>query len=156
MLLTFLGVALVGALLAQDRPSMSSPVLRSEAESIAFTTKFSSFSSGKSYRIGVGSAEEALQDAQIELSKGGSDLSNEIQSFKQAFASGYFEVEEVAASGFIFEADELQPGDELTLRVVVPRAEAARLKRLFVLVSQDFGKGRWYIMDGAELNESHW
>jgi len=156
LFLAVCSAACVWTLLAQDRPSMTAPVLKSEADTITFSTRFSTFSAGKSYRIGVGSTEEALENAEIELLKAGNPFSKEPENFRQEFASGYFEVEEVVAKGYVFAADELTSEDELTLRVALPRSEADRLKRIFVLVSQDFGRDRWYIMDGAELNESHW
>jgi len=42
------------------------------------------------------------------------------------------------------------------MKVTIPRAEAERLRRLFIIVTKQFGPDRWYIMDGAEINDSHW
>ncbi len=42
------------------------------------------------------------------------------------------------------------------MKVTIPRTEADRLGRLFIIVAKQFGPDRWYIMDGAEINDTHW
>ena len=38
----------------------------------------------------------------------------------------------------------------------LPREEAERVGRLFIFVSKQFGPTTWYIIDGAEINGTHW
>lgn len=157
VLVTFLCVSFPWSLLGQGRASLSAPVLKAEPEGITFTTRFSQFVSGNDYRIGVGTDGEEITDAQFELSQGDSVLSKELFSFRQGFAKAYFNVEEILVRGFFFPASELPAaGEQLTLKVTMPRTEADRLKRLFIIITKQFGPDTWYIMDGAEINDSHW
>ncbi len=143
--------------LGQGRATLSAPVLKTEPDVITFTTRFSSFLDGNDYRIGVGATGEELAGAQFELSKNGSPVSKELFSFRQGSASAYFNVDEIQVQGFFFPSSELPAAEEeLILRVVVPRSEAEKAKRLFIIVTKQFGPDTWYIMDGAEINDSHW
>ena len=143
--------------LGQGRASLTSPVLKTEPDQIIFTTRFADFLDGNDYRIGVGAVGEVLDGAQFELSQGGSPLSKELFSFRQGFASAYFSVDEIQVQGFFFPSSELPPGEErLTLKVTVPRSAAEKAQRIFIIVTKQFGPDTWYIMDGAEINNSHW
>ena len=157
VLLTFIWVILTWPLLSQSRVSMAAPVLKAEAEQISFTTKFSDFVAGSDYRLGVGTTGDKIDGAEIELSKGDAPLSKELISFTQGFATAYFEVEEIFVQGFSFPSADLPgEGELVAMKVTIPRAEAERLERLFIIVAKQFGPDRWYIMDGGEINDSHW
>ena len=146
-----------GSGFGQSRATLSAPVLKTEPDAITFTTRFSSFVDGNDYRIGVGTTGEELSGAQFELSQGDSALSKELFGFRQGFATAYFNVDEIQVQGFFFPSSELPTGDqELTLKVTVPRSEAEKAERLFIIVTKQFGPDTWYIMDGAEINNSHW
>lgn len=156
-ILTFLWVILTVSLVGQDRVSLAPPVLKGEPDQISFTTRFSGFVSGSDYRLGVGSTDGEIEGIQFELSQGGTSLSKKLVSFSQGYASQYFEVEEIQVQGFLFPSAELPgKGEEVGMKVTIPRAEAERLGRLFIIVTKQFGPDRWYIMDGAEINDSHW
>ena len=156
-LLTFFWVVFTWLLVGQGRVSMAPPVLKAEPEQISFTTRFSNFVSGSDYRLGVGTTGDEIDGAGFELSTAGGPLSKELISFRQGFASAYFEVEEVFVQGFSFPSTDLPAeGEEVSMKVTIPRAEAERLDRLFIIVAKQFGPERWYIMDGVEINNSHW
>ncbi len=143
--------------LGQGRASLTSPVLKAERDTITFTTRFADFLDGSDYRIGVGVVGEELDGAQFELTQGDSALSKELFSFRQGFATAYFNVDEIQVQGFFFPSAELPPaGEELTLKVSVPRSAAEVAQRIFIIVTKQFGPDTWYIMDGAEINDSHW
>ncbi len=157
VLLTFIWVIFTWSLLGQGRVSMAAPVLKAEVEQISFTTKFSDFVAGSDYRLGVGTTGDKIEGAEIELLKGDAPLSKELISFTQGFASAYFEVEEISVQGFSFPSTDLPAEGELVaMKVTIPRAEAERLERLFIIVAKQFGPDRWYIMDGGEINSTHW
>jgi hypothetical protein len=142
--------------LGQGRATLTSPVLKTETDTITFTTRFSSFIDGNDYRIGVGAIGEELAGAQFELSRGGSALSKELFSFRQGFAAAYFNVDEIQIQGYFFPSAELPAGDEeLTLKVTLPRSEAEKAERIFIIITKQFGPDTWYIMDGAEINNTH-
>ena len=152
-----LWVTCTGSLVGQVRASMSPPILKTGPEEISFTTRFSHFAGGSDYRLGVGTTGDEMNNAKFELSKGDTVLSKELVSFRQGFASAYFEVDRILVQGFLFSSDDLpDEGEEITLKVTIPRAEAEKLKRLFIIIATQFGPDRWYIMDGGEINESHW
>ncbi|MEE8349694.1 MAG: hypothetical protein V3R94_09000 [Acidobacteriota bacterium] len=157
ILVAVLFLSFPGFVLGQGRATLSSPVLKTEPDAITFTTRFSTFVDGNDYRIGVGTSGDELTGAQFELSQGGSALSKELFSFSQGFAKAYFDLDEIQVQGFFFPSAELpSAGEELVLKVVVPRSEAEKAKRLFIIVTKQFGPDTWYIMDGAEINDTHW
>jgi len=156
-LLAFLWVIFTTSLVGQGRVSLSAPILRGEPDQISFTTRFSSFVSGSDYRLGVGTTGEEIEGIEVELTQGDTPLSKTRASFRQGFASAYFEVEEILVQGYLFPAADLpSEGEEVAMKVTIPRTEADRLGRLFIIVAKQFGPDRWYIMDGAEINDSHW
>jgi hypothetical protein len=150
-----LNLTLGGFLLGQA--VMSPPVLKSTPEEISFATRFSEFTAGENYRIGVGAAGEEIRDAKIELVKGDTVLSSETATFEQGYTRSWFEVDNISVQGFLLSDDQFPAdGEQLILRVTVPRPEAERLKRLFVVLARQYGPTRWYIEDGSELNDSVW
>jgi hypothetical protein len=157
LFVVFLCLSFPGSGLGQGRATLSSPVLKTEPEAITFTTRFSNFVDGNDYRIGVGTTGEELAGARFELSKGDSPVSKELFSFLQGTATAYFEVDEIRVQGFFFPSSELPAAEEeLVLKVIVPLSEAEKAKRLFIIVTKQFGPDTWYIMDGAEINDTHW
>ncbi len=155
--LAFLWVIFTVSLAGQGRVSLSAPILKGEPDQISFTTRFSSFVSGSDYRLGVGTTGDKIEGIEVELTQGDTPLSKKQASFRQGFATAYFEVEEILVQGFLFPATDLPgEGEEVAMKVTIPRSEADRLKRLFIIVAKQFGPDRWYIMDGAEINDSHW
>ncbi len=151
----FLSLAFSGFLTGQA--VMSAPVLRTSPEEIRFTARFSDFKAGEDYRIGVGTVGEKIRDATIELVKDDTVLPNQVETFEQGFARSWFEVDKISVQGFVLAASKLPAeGEALLLRVVVPRPEADRLKRMFVILARKYGPTRWYIEDGSELNDTLW
>ncbi len=156
-LLSYLWVIFTASLMGQGRVSLSAPILKAEADQISFTTRFSSFVSGSDYRLGVGTTGDEIEGIEFELTQGDTPLSKKLASFHQGFASAYFEVEEILVQGFFFPSTELPgEGEEVTMKVTIPRTEVERLGRVFIIVTKQFGPDRWYNMDGAEINDSHW
>jgi hypothetical protein len=157
ILVAFLCLSFPWAGLGQGRASLTSPVLKSEPEEISFTTRFGTFIDGNDYRIGVGTTGEEMAGAKFELSQDGAPLSKELFRFRQGFASAYFEVDEIQVQGYFLPSSELPSGDQqITLKVTIPRSEAENAQRIFIIVTKQFGPDTWYIMDGAEINNSHW
>lgn len=157
VLITIVSPTLIWPLLGQDEASMSAPVLRGTPEEISVTTRFSNFVPGNRYRLGVGTAGDKIDNAKIELLKGDTPLSKKLASFRQGYAKDWFEVKEIVVQGFLFSAADLPRQDEeLTLKVSIPRAEADRLKKFFVILAKHYPPNRWYIMEGAELDDSLW
>ncbi len=157
ILVAFLCLSFPWAGLGQGRASLTAPVLKSEPDVISFTTRFSDFVDGNDYRIGVGTTGEELPGAKFELSQGDAPLPKELFSFRQGTAAAYFEVENIQVQGFFFPSSELPSGDQqIALKVTIPRSEAEKAQRLFIIVTKQFGPDTWYIMDGAEINNSHW
>ncbi len=155
--LSFLWVVFSASLLGQDRVSLSAPILKGEPDQISFTTRFSGFASGSDYRLGVGTTGDEIEGIEFELTQDDSPLSRDLVKFRQGFASAYFEVEEILVQGFLFPSAGLPgEGQEVAMKVIVPRDEADKVGRLFIIVAKQFGPDRWYIMDGAEINDSHW
>ena len=151
----FLSIAFSGFLTGQA--VMSAPVLRTSPEEIRFTARFSDFNAGEDYRIGVGTAGETIQGATIELVKDTTVLPNKLVTFEQGFAKLWFKVDKISVQGFVLPPSKLPAeGEALLLRVVVPRAEADRLKRMFVILAKKYGPTRWYIEDGAEMTDTDW
>jgi len=157
-LLAFLWVIFTASLVGQaNRVALSAPILKADPDQISFTTRFSSFISGSDYRLGVGTTGDEIEGIEVELTQGDTALSKKLVSFHQGFASAYFEVEEILVQGFLFSSADLPgEGEEVALKVTIPRVEAERLGRLFIIVTKQFGPDRWYIMDGAEINDTHW
>lgn len=136
---------------------MSSPTVRANEEGVQITARFSNFSKESSYRIGVGTTGAQLENAKIELLKGETPLSNNLVNFKQGYTQSWFEVDEILVRGVVFTPDgDPAPSEAVLIRVTLPKEEADRQKRLFLILSKSYGPDVWYIQEGAELNESVW
>jgi hypothetical protein len=119
-----LWVTCTGSLVGQVDASMSPPILNTGLEEISFTTRFSHFAGGSDYRLGVGTTGDELNNAKFELSKGDTVLSKKLVSFRQEFASAYFEVDEIFVQGFLFSSAELpDEGEEITLKATITNAK---------------------------------
>ena len=155
--ITFLSLTLTWPLLGQEEASMSSPVLQATPEAIHVTARFENFLSGARYRLGVGTAGDTLSDVTLELLKGESPLSKELESFQQGYAQSWFEVNEISVQGFrLSSSDFPAQGEPLILKVTVPRAEAERVQKFFIILAKHYDPDRWYIIEGAELTDSLW
>lgn len=157
--LTFLVLAffLTCPITGQERASMDPPVIRSGPEFVSFSVRFSALSRGASYRVGLGAASAGLSKAQMELSVEGTPLDVELVDFKQGYTSSWWNVEEISALGYYLEGDKIPPeGSQIALKVSVSRAEADRVKSLYVFVAKKYGGTVWYLEDGAELTSQNW
>ena len=157
LLATFMILAPNLFLLGQDRVSMSAPQLAVTPEELRLTAHFSHFVRGSYYRLGVGTTGEKINNLKMDLFKGRTVLDKELVSFQQGFAQSWFEVDQLFVEGFNFlRAEVPRAGETLTLKVTLPRAEAQRLGRLFVIIAKRYTLDRWYLEDGIELNPSDW
>lgn len=137
--------------------SMSAPVLRMMAEEIHIISQFSDFTLGREYRLGVGTRGEQIRTAGFELFKGDQTLTKRLMIFSQGLAAPWFRISEILLQGYVLSPSELPTkGEELTLRFTLSRSEANRLRRLFVVVASRKISEDWYIVDGTEINRSHW
>ena len=144
-------------LYAQDRASMTSPVINTSKDEVIFSTEVSSFVPGADYRLGLGSADPKLTTVKIELLKNEEAVANTLVSFVQEHTSGWWDVDKVSVRGFVLGRDELPAkGEKLRLRVTLSREQADQFKKLYVLVARKYGENLWYLEDGVELTDSHW
>lgn len=157
LLRLFLTLGFAGAVLAQGSVTMSPPVLRSTAEGVTFTARFSDFSPGSEYRIGVGTTGDKINNLQLELLRGDAARPVPMSTFTQGHTAQWFQVNEIVMNGFVLLGPEVPgPGEEIVLKASVPRSEADRLQKMFVIVAKKYGADVWYIMDGSEMDKSYW
>ncbi len=153
-----LGIALVLCLgfvvQAQERVSMSAPIIRSTGEDLVFTVRFEGFVDGRSYRLGVAAAG-AAPEATVELLKGASPLNLKAAEFVQENTKGWWGVDSIRALGYILGPADL-PDEPVTFRITIAREAADQLAKLYLFVSRDYGSGRWYLEDGTELADTDW
>lgn len=136
---------------------MSAPLLQVTPQEISLTARFFNFVRGSYYRLGIGTTGEKINNLEMEILKGNAVLAKELISFEQGFAQPWFEVDQIFVQGFHFlRAEVPEAGEELTLKVSLPRIEGERHERLFVIIARRYGLDRWYIEDGIELEKSHW
>lgn len=155
ILIVFLSFTVTWPVLSQQEASMSAPILRSTAEEIGVTTRFTAFPSGNDYRLGVGSVGGVISDLKIELSKGDTQLSKNVETFSQGYTQSWFDVEKISVQGYHLAAGDLPAsGEELILTISVPRSEAERLTKFFVILARKYNPDRWYVVEGAEIDES--
>ena len=141
----------------QDRASMEAPLIRTTSEDVSLRVGFSDLILGKTYRIGVGTAQGQLASAQLQLKKGDEILEKETVLFVQQHTSSWWGVDSISAEGYeLADTDLPEPGQELILEVRISKEEAVQLKQLFLLVARLYGANRWYPEDGMELKESDW
>jgi hypothetical protein len=145
-------------LFAQDRASMSAPVIRAMPEgNVSFSAQFSDLASTGEYRLGFGPATGKLNGAKIEVLKNGTPINSQISDFEQGYCSNWWNINKVSLQGVSLSGGTIPNKDEkLTLRVTVPKAELEKVKKVYMLVSRKYGTDVWYIEDGVEMNESYW
>ena len=157
LIAAFLILTLDLFLLGQETASMSAPLLRTTPQQISLTARFSDFVRGSYYRLGIGTSAEQINNLEMEILKGNTVLAKELISFEQGFAESWFEVDQISVQGFHFlRAEVPEAGEELTLKVSLPRTEGERHERLFIIIARRYGLDRWYIEDGVELEKSQW
>ena len=155
ILIVFLSLTVAWPALGQQEASMSSPILKATADEVGVTTRFSAFPSGNEYRLGVGSVGGAISDLKIELSKGDTQLSKNVESFTQGYTNSWFEVDEISVQGYHLTSGDIPAsGEELIMTISVPRSEAERLTKFFVILARKYNPDRWYVVEGAEIDES--
>lgn len=146
-----------GPLLAQDRATMSAPIIRSSGEDVVFTVRFEKFAAGRVYRVGFGVKSDKAIDAKVELLKGDSPVSVAPSDFEQGNASGWWGLDKVMSKGFVLEPAQLPPaGENLVFRVTAPRDALEQFEKVYIFVSRDYGSSRWYLEDGSEIDSSDW
>lgn len=145
-------------LAAQDRATMSPPVIRAMPEgNVSFSAQFSDFAPNGEYRVGFGPATGKLAGLKLEVLKDGTAISLPMASFDQGYASNWWNISKVALQGFQVAGGNLpDKSGKLTLRVTVPKAELDKVKKVYLLVSRKYGEDVWYIEDGTEMDESYW
>ena len=158
VLVAFLVVLpVVTSVLAQDRASMSAPIIRSTPDGVVFTVRFQSFAEGRSYRVGFGSMGERAPEVTVELLSEDVPVSLNPISFAQGNTSGWWGVEQVASRGYALGPEGLPDEEQaLTFRVTVSRDVADRFEKVYVFVSRNYGADRWYMEDGSEIDKTDW
>ena len=152
LLVMFLAFPVLG----QDRVEMSSPVIRTTVDDIILSVDFTGFSSGNSYRLGFGAAKGQVK-ARLQLVKGTEDVPIPMMDFVQGHTDTWWSVPEISARGWSLEGANLPNADErLTLRVMIARADAKEITKVYLLISRDYGGGLWYLEDGVEMDQSMW
>ena len=139
--------------LAQDTATMTAPVIRTNAEEIQFTVDCGDFEAGVDYRLGFGSVD-GVEGAQLELLEDGTAVDAELVSFNQGHTQTWWGMTELKMQGFLLQS--ASAGKTLRLRVKVPRSVADTLSAIYLGVSQDYGGGLWYLVDGAEVKQDLW
>jgi hypothetical protein len=150
-------VLFLGAVLsAQDSAEMAAPVIRSAEGKVVFSSRFQSFATGSSYRIGVGGVD-VTPDAQLELLLDDEPLDFEPVSFQQGNTSHWWGMVELAAKGYILKPSDLPTeGQNLRMRITIPREIIDTYEKVYIFVSKDYGSDVWYLEDGIELEKSYW
>jgi hypothetical protein len=142
--------------LAQDRATMTSPIIRTTVDDIILSVDLSDFSTGNSYRLGFG-AEKGQIPARLELVKGTEPVPIEQMDFVQGHTSSWWEIPQISARGYSLSGTGLpKSGETLTFRVKISRADAKEISKVFILISRSYGPELWYLEDGVELDQSMW
>lgn len=135
---------------------MSAPIIRGSPEEVSVTAQFTDLNPTHNYRLGVGSTEK-IQGLKIELLKDNNVVSRPLTEFQQGHANHWWGISSVHAHGFALQGEDLNPpGTTYTLRISIPRAEANRLGKIYLLVSRRYSPELWYLEDGTELSRGHW
>ncbi len=151
--LTGLILVLGLVVLAQDTATMTAPVIKTNAEEIQFTVDCRDFEAGGDYRLGFGGVD-AVEEAQLELLEGDSAVEAELISFSQAHTQTWWGMPQLEMKGFLVPS--ASAGQQLKLRVKVPRSVADTLPAVYLGLSRDYGGGLWYLEDGAEVKKDLW
>lgn len=142
--------------LGQDRVTMSSPVIRTTVDDIILSVDLTDFSAGNSYRLGFGAAKGPIK-ARLQLVKGTEDVPIPMMDFVQGHTSSWWEVPQISARGWSLKGDNLPgPGERLTFRVMISRADAKEITKVYLLISRSYGPELWYLEDGVEMDQSMW
>ena len=148
---------LIAAVPLLARAEMSTPILRTSPGEISLTTSFSGFESGSEYRIGIGVVGQTARNLQLNLLKNNNQISRSVEAFHQGYTSTWFNVESVQLQGYRVAGADLPASDgRLTLKITLPREEADRLGKFFIIVAKNYGADTWYLEDGSEVNKTHW
>lgn len=132
--------------------TMSVPVIRSGVETIAITTRLTEFAD-EAHRVGVSCGNCDLSQIKIELTVDGGPVRSAGQNFSQGTSRIWFGVEPLESRGFFFDG---KPGENLVLKVEVPRQIADEGGPFYLFASKNFGKDIWYIVAGESIRQSDW
>ena len=142
--------------LGQDRVTMTSPVIRTTVDDIILSVDLTDFTSGNSYRLGFGAAKGQVK-ARLQLVKGTEEVPTPQMDFVQGHTSSWWEVPQISARGWSLEGANLpDAGERLTFRVMISRADAKEITKVYLLVSRSYGPELWYLEDGVEMDQSMW
>ena len=141
---------------AQDRASMTSPVIKTTVEDIQFSVDLSDFSPGNVYRLGVGAAQNAV-NAKLELLKNETPMTSKPMDFVQGYTSAWWQVEQLSVTGYTLKGSDVpKQGEKITFRVSISRSDAKTISKVYLLVSRQYGPDLWYLEDGVDLDQSNW
>ena len=142
--------------LGQDRVTMTSPVIRTTVDDIILSVDLTDFTAGNSYRLGFGAAKGQIK-ARLQLVKGTEDVPVPQVDFVQGHTSSWWEVPQISVRGWSLEGANLpKPGEQLTFRVMISRADAKEITKVYLLISRSYGPDLWYLEDGVEMDQSMW
>ena len=142
--------------LGQDRVTMTSPVIRTTVDDIILSVDLTDFTSGNSYRLGFGAAKGQVK-ARLQLVKGTEEVPTPQMDFVQGHTSSWWEVPQISVRGWSLEGANLpDAGERLTFRVMISRADAKEITKVYLLVSRSYGPELWYLEDGVEMDQSMW
>jgi hypothetical protein len=148
---------LAAPVFAQDRATMSAPVIRSTAEQVVITVRFEKMNSSRSYRIGLGDAGDKAPQATTTLTSNDKEVPIEATDFTQGNTSGWWKVDQLSCIGYVVSGPAVPAeGQSLLLQFTLPKKVADTYDKLFVFVSRDYGSHRWYLEDGTEIDKSDW
>ena len=150
-------ISLFGSSYGQQA-SMSRPVIKTKDNTVHLIVSFSSFSDGKSYRLGVGCEAGDLVGAKLELAEDESNKELPVKTFEQGHnTEQWWGVQKLNARGYMLAGDDL-PGTDARLRlsIEVPLAVANEKGRLFLFVAREYAEGIWYLEDGMPIEEKLW
>jgi hypothetical protein len=154
---TLLVLFLAAPVFAQDRATMSAPVIRSSAEQVVITVRFEKLAPSRSYRIGLGAAGDQAPQATTTLTTNDKPVPIEATDFTQGNTSGWWKVDQLSCIGYVVSGPAVPAqGQSLLLQFKLPKAAADKFDKLFVFVSRDYGSQRWYLEDGTEIDKSDW
>lgn len=151
LLVMFLTLPVLG-----QRVEMTSPVIRTTVDDIILSVDFTSFTSGHSYRLGFGTAKGQIK-ARLQLVQGTEDVPIPQMDFVQGHTDSWWNVPQISVRGWSVEgANVPKAGERLTFRVMISRADAKEITKVYLLIARDYGGGLWYLEDGVEMDQSMW
>jgi hypothetical protein len=148
---------LASPVFAQDRATMSAPVIRSSPDSVVITVHYEGLNPSRTYRIGLGRAADKAPEATATLEKGDQPLQIEATDFTQGNTSGWWKVDELHCKGYVISGPAIPAeGQSLVLKFTLPKAVADTYSKMYIFVSRDYGSQRWYLEDGTEIDKAEW